>query len=133
MRSKALPLIATILLSGAAAPVVSAHMSRPVIKGVEVGYFGSATVTHRVAVFVYSNMAPRAGSRVTVCLEGKCERALGHKSPAPWYSATFSSRGLRMGDPVRFKVVAADAAGRSKVTVSRPLLCMHNNGSTPQN
>lgn len=132
MRAKLLPLLATALLCGAVVPSASARVSKPVINGEEVGYFGSATVTRQIDVFVYSNMSPRTGGHVTVCVSGKCERALGHRDPAPWYSASFSTRGLRMWDSVRFTVVESNAAGQAKVTVTRPLLCMHNNGSTPQ-
>lgn len=132
MRAKTLPLLVTVLLSAAVVPAASARMSAPVIKGEEVGYFGSALVAHRIDVFVYSNMSPRAGGQVTVCVGSKCERALGHREPAPWYSASFSTAGLRMGARVRFTVMESDTAGQAKVTVMRPLLCMHNNGSTPQ-
>ena len=132
MRAKSLPLLSTLLLCGAVASSAAARVSKPVIKGEEVGYFGSATVAHQIDVFVYSNMSPRAGGRVTVCINGTCERALGHREPAPWYSASFSTRGLRMGQAVRFTVKESDAAGQTKVTLTRPLLCMHNNGSTPQ-
>ena len=132
MRARTLPLLVTVLFSAAVVPAASARVSSPVIKGEEVGYFGSALVAHRIDVFVYSNVSPRVGGRVTVCLGGKCERAVGHGEPGPWYSASFSTAGLRMGDQVRFTVVESDAAGQAKVTVARPLLCMHNNGSTPQ-
>lgn len=133
MRAKRLPLIVTALLSVAVVPAAAAAaVPKPVIKGEEAGYFGSALVAHRIAVFVYSNMSPRVGGRVTVCVHGKCVRAIGHRDPAPWYSASFTTAGLRMGDSVRFTVIEQDAAGQAKVTVTRPLLCMHNNGSTPQ-
>ena len=133
MRAKTLLPLVTVLLCGALVPSASARVAKPVIKGEEVGYFGSATVAYQLDVFVYSNVSPRSGGHVTVCVNGKCERAFGHRRPAPWYSASFSTRGLRMGDAVRFTVMESDAAGQSKVTVTRPLLCMHNNGSTPQN
>lgn len=119
------------LVSAAVVPAAAAQVSKPVIKGEEVGYFGSAAVARQIDVFVYSNMSPRAGG-VTVCVEGRCERALGHREPAPWYAASFSTAGLRMGAAVRFTVIEKNAAGQAKVTVTRPLLCMHNNGSTPQ-
>ena len=110
----------------------SARVSKPLIKGEEVGYFGSALVARQIDVFVYSNLSPRVGARVTVCVNGRCERAFGHRRPAPWYSASFSTAGLRMGNAVRFTVMESDAARQAKVTVTRPLLCMHNDGSTPQ-
>lgn len=132
MRSKLLTALATVLLSSAAVPAALASGSKPVIKGEEAGYFGSATVTHRLSVFVYANLAPRAGMHVTVCVAGRCQRMVGHRNPAPWYSASFATRGLRMGASVRFTVVASSPAGHARVTVTRPLLCMHNNGSTPQ-
>lgn len=118
----------------AALPLASAgaRASKPVIKTEEVGYFGGATVTHQVSVFVYSNVGPRAGNRVTVCLGGTCKAAKGHNARLAWYSASFSTRGLHMGDPVKFTATAKDAAGQSKVSVTKPLLCMHNDGSTPQ-
>jgi hypothetical protein len=129
-------LIAVALMAAlppAAIPSASAaQLSRPRIKGDEVGYFGGATVTHQVSVFVYSNLGPHDGTVVTVCVEGHCKRARGHSRPAPWYSASFTTHGLRMGDPVKFTVTASDSAGRSKATMTRDLLCMHNDGSTPQ-
>lgn len=116
-----------------AAPVVSASVERPVIRGAEVGYFGSGTVAHRISVFVYSSLGPGAGERVTVCVRGVCRAARGHDGPTlAWYSASFSSRPLRMGDPVDYKVIARDADGQTSKTVTSNLLCMHNNGSTPQ-
>lgn len=132
MRAKALSLIAGVLLSAAAVPAATARVARPVIKGEEAGYFGSATLAHRIDVFVYSNVAPRAGAEVVVCVGGKCKRAVGHSRPAPWYSASFSTHGMPMGAPVHFSVRVSDAAGQAAVSVTRPLLCMHNNGSTPQ-
>jgi hypothetical protein len=120
------------LLPAALPSAPAARVSRPKIKGDEVGYFGSAAVTHRISVFVYSNLGPSDGTVVTVCIAGRCKRARGHSRPAPWYSASFTTRGLRMGDPVRFTVLASDSAGHSKVTVTKDLLCMHNDGSTPQ-
>jgi len=124
--------LAAFGLAAALPAVASAHSSKPVIKGVEVGYFGSATVTHSLSVFVYSNLGPSAGNRVTVCVRGVCKAARGHNARLDWYSASFSTRGLRMGQDVRFTAVASTAAGRDRVTVVKPLLCMHNNGSTPQ-
>lgn len=121
-----------ILLAAAVPSAALGGNGRPVIKGEEVGYFGSASVTYRMSVFVYSNLGPSAGNQVTVCLRGTCERARGHSARLNWYSATFSTRGMRMGDWVRFTVRAADGAGASQLTVTKPLLCMHNNGSTPQ-
>ncbi|MBV9803355.1 MAG: hypothetical protein JO130_09205, partial [Solirubrobacterales bacterium] len=109
-----------------------AHASRPVIKTEEVGYFGSAKVTREVSVFVYSNLGPRAGNHITVCLGGKCQAAVGHNGHLAWYSVSFTTRSLHMGDPVKFTATAKDSAGQSKVSVTEPLLCMHNNGSTPQ-
>jgi hypothetical protein len=109
-----------------------ASSSKPVIKTEEVGYYGGAKVTYTVSVFVYSNLGPRAGNHVTVCLGGTCKVAKGHNARLAWYSASFSTRGLHMGDPVRFSATAKDSAGSSRVSVTKPLLCMHNDGSTPQ-
>ena len=112
---------------------VLAHSSRrPVIKGAEVGYFGGATVTRTFSVFVYSNLGPKDGNRVTVCVSGVCKRARGHDARVAWYSATFSTPGLRMGDSVRYTATASDTAGHTSRTFNGGLLCMHNNGSTPQ-
>jgi hypothetical protein len=118
----------------AALPLATAgaRSAKPVIKTEEVGYFGSALVTNQVSVFVYSNKGPRAGNHVTVCLGGTCKKAKGHNARLAWYSASFSTRSLHMGDPVKFTATAKDAAGESKVSVTKPLLCMHNDGSTPQ-
>jgi hypothetical protein len=109
-----------------------ARSDKPVIKTEEVGYFGSAKVTHQVSVFVYSNLGPRAGNHVTVCLGGTCKAAQGHNARLAWYSASFSTRGLHMGDPVRFTAIAKSSAGQSRVSVTKPLLCMRGDGSTPQ-
>jgi hypothetical protein len=112
---------------------VLAHSSgKPMIKGAEVGYFGGATVTHTLSVFVYSNVGPKAGNRVTVCVSGVCKRARGHNAHVAWYSATFSTPGLRMGESVRYTATASDTAGQNSRTFNGGLLCIHNNGSTPQ-
>ena len=120
--------VAALALPGAA----SAHTPGPRIKGVEVGYFGSATITYSLSVFVYSNLGPAAGNHVRICVRGTCKTARGHNAKLDWYSASFSTRGLRMGESVRFGVVASDGAGTTRATVTKPLLCMHNNGSIPQ-
>jgi hypothetical protein len=126
-------LLAILLAALAAGPAVAtAPAGKPRIKATEVGYFGSATVTRHVSVFVYSNVGPSAGARVTVCLGGVCKRARGHDARLAWYRADFRTRGLQMGDRVHFSATAADAAGRSHVSVTHDLLCMHNNGSVPQ-
>jgi hypothetical protein len=132
MRIKHTLLLLPILIAGALPATSAASTSRPVIKGVEVGYFGSATITYQMSVFVYSNLGPRAGNHVTVCVRGTCKQAQGHNAKLDWYSASFSTRGLRMGESVRFSVKAADSAGTARVAVMKPLLCMHNNGSIPQ-
>lgn len=132
MKTKALPLLLSALFVVIAAPPASARVGKPVIKGEEVGYFGSATLTRQLDVFVYSNLGPRSGTHVSVCVQGHCQRAVGHTAKLAWYSAAFRTRGLRMGDPVKFTVVASNASGSATVTVTRGLLCMHNNGSTPQ-
>jgi hypothetical protein len=72
-----------------------------------------------------------------VCLkDGRCKKAVGHHAPAhstlAWYSATFSTPMLTMQDHLTFTAVAADAAGRSTVTVTKPVLCIKGAGSTPQ-
>jgi hypothetical protein len=122
-----------LLLSAAVPGVALAGATPHLIQDEEVGYFGSATVTHTVAVFVYSNLGPAAGNRVTVCVAGRCERAHGHNARLAWYSATFRTRhGFHMGDPVTFAIHASDGSSQDSVKVSRELLCMHNDGSTPQ-
>lgn len=119
------------LVATTALPAAAAARSN-LIKGEEVGYFGGATVTHTVDVFVYSNLGPAAGNHVAVCLAGRCERARGHDASLAWYSASFRTRGYRMGDQVTFTVTASDGTRRARIQVTRSLLCMHNNGSTPQ-
>ncbi|HET6864956.1 MAG TPA: hypothetical protein VFH80_03500 [Solirubrobacteraceae bacterium] len=109
-----------------------ARSDKPVIKTEEVGYYGGAKVTHHVNVYVYSNLGPSAGNHVTVCLGGTCKTAKGHNARLAWYSVSFSTRGLHMGDPVKFTATAKNSAGQSRVSVIKPLLCMHNDGSTPQ-
>ena len=134
MLTKRLLTAAVAVLMSLAIPAASAATThKPVIKGTEAGYFGSATVTHRISVFVYLTKGPRAGNRVTVCLGHVCKRAHGHNAKLAWYSASFKVRhGYRMWDPVRVTVTASNAAGSTRTTVSDSLLCMHNNGSTPQ-
>lgn len=138
MRTKTLAvLVAGLLITAAAVPLVAAGSTsnqkhKPAIKTEEVGYFGNGVVAHQVSVFVYSNLGPSAGNRVTVCLAGKCEAARGHNGKLAWYSASFKTDPLHMGDSVRFTAIASDAAGHARVTVTKGLLCMHNNGSTPQ-
>jgi hypothetical protein len=132
MRRKISTALLLALLLAAVPAAVSARTSKPVIKGEEAGYFGGATVTHQFSVFVYSNLGPNAGNQVRVCVQGTCKSARGHSARLAWYSASFTTRGLRMGDPVKFSVDASTSAGSAHVTVTKPLLCMHNNGSTPQ-
>jgi hypothetical protein len=121
-----------VLLAGIPSPV-GARPVKPVIKSAEVGYFGSAVVTHQFSVFVYLTQGPSAGNRVTVCVSGVCERAHGHNARLAWYSASFKVRpGFHMGDLVKFSAVASNSAGSSRISVADPLLCMHNDGSTPQ-
>ena len=127
-------LLAAIAVLAATATLPAAAIGRAdsLIKGEEVGYFGGATVTHTVDIFVYSNLGPAAGNHVTVCLGGRCERAQGHNARLAWYSASFRTRGYRMGDHVTFTVMSSDGPRRVRVQVTHSLLCMHNNGSTPQ-
>jgi hypothetical protein len=139
MRTKALAvLVVGLLIAAAAVPLVAAgstsskQKQAPAIKTEEIGYFGNGVVAHQVSVFVYSNLGPSAGNHVTVCLAGKCEAARGHNAKLAWYSASFKTAPLHMGDSVRFTAIASDAAGRARVTVTKGLLCMHNSGSTPQ-
>jgi len=113
-------------------PAAAVGRSNSLIKGEEVGYFGGATVTHTVDVFVYSDLGPAAGNHVTVCLAGRCQPARGHSASLAWYSASFRTRGYRMGDRVTFTVRASDGPRHVRVQVTHGLLCMHNNGSTPQ-
>jgi hypothetical protein len=121
-----------VLAATAALPAGAATRSDSLITAEEVGYFGGATVTHTVDVFVYSNFGPAAGNRVTVCLAGRCEPARGHNAGLAWYSASFRTRGYRMGDQVTFTVMASDGPRHLRVRVTHGLLCMHSNGSTPQ-
>ena len=125
-------LVAGFVVALALPTAASAHTTKPAIRGEEVGYFGGATVTYTMSVFVYSNLGPRAGNHVTVCVHGTCKAARGHNARLDWYSASFSTRGLRMGQSVRLTVRASTSAGSTRATVTKPLLCMHNNGSTPQ-
>src|SRR5947209_17164720 len=123
MRLKNMLVLGAFVLAAAPPAATAAGVSKPVIKGEEVGYFGSATVTYRMSVFVYSNLGPRAGNRVTVCANGTCEAARGHNARLDWYSASFTTHGLRMGQSVRFSVRASTAAGSAHLTVTKPLLC----------
>jgi hypothetical protein len=116
-----------------ATATAAAQSSKPVIKGAEVGYFGGALVTHQLSVFVYLAGGPSAGNHVTVCLGRVCKQAHGHNAKLAWYSASFKvRRGLHMGDSVTFAAVASNGTRRERIKVTGPLLCMHNDGSTPQ-
>lgn len=119
-------------LAAAGPAALAAGTRKPEIVGTEVGYFGSSTVAHRVSVFVYSDLGPSAGNRVTVCLHGVCKAAKGHDGATAWYSASFNTHGMQMGERVRYTAIASDVAGRAELTTTSGLLCMHNNGSTPQ-
>ncbi len=137
MRTKISLVVSAVLFAGAIPTALAAQRSKPVakkpiIRGEEVGYFGSALVAHRIWVFAYSNLGPSAGNTVIVCFKGRCEKARGHNASTAWYAASFKVPGLRMGDPVTFTVGASTSSGRAKVKVTKGLLCMHNNGSTPQ-
>ena len=133
MKSKRTTAVLLAALATVALPANAAtRAAKPRIMGTEVGYFGGAVVTHQVSVFVYAKPGPRSGNRVTVCLGGVCERARGHNARTAWYTASFDTRALRMGDPVGYTVIASDSGGRAKITVTTDLLCMHNDGSTPQ-
>ncbi len=106
--------------------------SKPKIKAEEAGYFGNALTTHTVSVFIYSNLGPRAGVHVTVCLRGNtCKPAEGHNAKLAWYRADFKTPLMSMSNRVTFTAYASDAAGRTRVTATKPVLCIHNNGSTP--
>ena len=133
MLRKQLFLVALAALVVVVLPAVtSARTARPVIKYNEVGYFGSANVAHEISVFVYSRQSPSSGNHVTVCYRGQCEAATGHNASLSWFQASFSSPPLRMGAPVKYTIIARNSGGQVKRTITKGLLCMHNNGSTPQ-
>jgi hypothetical protein len=134
MLVKRLLVVVVAALLTAAIPAASAATThKPVIKGTEVGYFGSATVTHNISVFVYLTKGPRAGNHVKVCLGHVCKRARGHDAKLAWYSVSFKVKhGYRMWDPVRFTVTASNAVGSTRERVKDSLLCLRNDGSTPQ-
>jgi hypothetical protein len=115
----------------AATAAQAARPTKPAIKAVEVGYFGNANVAHTIVVFVYTRSQPNR-TRVTVCHNGVCERAHGHSAKVAWYSASFKTSPLPMGAPVTFSAVASNSMGKARTRVTQGLLCMHNNGSTPQ-
>jgi hypothetical protein len=109
------------------------HVAKPSIKGGEAGYFGNALTTQTVSVIVYTNLQPGAGHKVSVCLRGNtCKRAVGHSAKVAWYRADFKTPTLTMSDSVTFTAYASNAAGRTKVTVTKPVLCIKDDGSTPQ-
>jgi hypothetical protein len=109
------------------------HRAKPKIKNEEAGYFGSALTTRTVSVIVYTNLGPRAGVHVTVCMRGNaCKKAVGHNAKLAWYRADFNTPQMTMSDHVTFTAYARNAAGRTKVTATKPVLCIKNDGSTPQ-
>jgi hypothetical protein len=132
-RTAAALALPAVLLAGAVIPAAAtAARSKPLIKAEEVGYFGNGDSTRTVTVFVYSNLGPSAGNRVRVCVKGTCKRARGPNARLAWYDATFVTRRVDMGAPLRFTIVASDSAGKSTVTVTQQILCIHNNGHTPE-
>jgi hypothetical protein len=132
MLRRQLFLIATVGVLLVAIPAAtSARATRPRINYNEVGYFGNANVAHEISVFVYSHQGPGV-DHVTVCYRGHCEAAVGHNASLSWYQASFSSPPLRMGHPVTYTIIARNSAGKTRRTVTKGLLCMHNDGSTPQ-
>ena len=131
LRSKIATAVSALVLVGALA-VPAADASPSLIKGEEAGFFGGGNTTHTVDVFVYSDLGPAAGNHVTVCLAGRCVQARGHNARLAWYSASFRTREYTMGEGIAFTVRASDGARQANVRVTRPVLCMHNNGSTPQ-
>jgi hypothetical protein len=120
-----------VLVAAALPAATAARATKPTIKTDEVGYFGASVVTNRIDIFVYSRFGPRTGTHVTVCVKGVCEKARGHNGRLAWYSASFKSRTLKMWDPVTFTAIASNSAGRTRRTVTKELLCIHNSGSTP--
>lgn len=132
LRTKLSIAISAVALVGAMPAAAGAASSHSLIKGEEAGFFGGGMTTHTVDVFVYSDFGPAAGNHVTVCLAGKCVRAQGHNARLAWYSASFRTRQYTMGEGIAFTVRASDGAREATVRVTRPVLCMHNNGSTPQ-
>lgn len=125
-------LVAVVLVATASSGSAKAK-TKPRINADEAGYFGNGLKTRRVSVFVYSNFGPRAGNRVTVCLRGyTCKPAVGHDAKLAWYRADFNTPTMTMADRVTFTAYASDEAGRTKVTATKPILCIHNDGSTPE-
>ena len=130
LRTKLIGAIAVLMLA-ATLPASAAGRSS-LIKGAEAGFFGGGNYTHTVDVFVYSDFGPAAGNHITVCLAGRCERAHGHNARLAWYSASFRTKLYAMGQRVSFTVRATDGAQQQSVRLTRGVLCMHNDGSTPQ-
>jgi hypothetical protein len=129
----ALELIVVPLAFASSPALHRAHKAKPTIKAEEAGYFGSALTTRTVSVIVYTNRGPRAGVHVTVCMRGNtCKKAIGHNAKLAWYRADFNTRQMTMSDHVTFTAYASNAAGRTKVTATKPVLCIKNDGSTPQ-
>lgn len=130
--------LSVLVLAAVPVAAASSHHAapKPKIKTEEVGYFGSGLSTRQVIVIVYA-VGPRARDQVTICLkDGRCKTARGHHAPAhstlAWYTATFSTGLKTMQDRVTFTATATDAAGRARVTATKPVLCIKNDGSTPQ-
>ena len=109
------------------------HVAKPTIKGAEAGYFGNALSTRTVSVIVYTTLAPRAGNRVSVCLKGNtCKKAVGHDAKVAWYRADFNTPTLTMSSTVTFTAYASNSAGRTITKMTKPVLCIKDDGSTPQ-
>jgi hypothetical protein len=137
MAAVALAVVALIVVPLAAA---SSHgnkparqVAKPKIKGEEAGYFGNALSTRTVSVIVYTDLQPGAGHKVSVCLKGNtCKRAVGHSAKVAWYRADFNTPTKTMSDSVTFTAYASNSAGRTTVRATKPVLCIKNDGSTPQ-
>jgi hypothetical protein len=110
----------------------SAQTAEPSIKADEVGFFGPLASTKKVSVIVYSRTQPNAGTRVTVCFKGVCKKATGHRGSVAWYLAAFPTKTTPMWAPITYSVVLKNKTGRATTKVTRELLCIKNDGSSPE-
>src|ERR1700753_3297489 len=109
------------------------HLAKPKINGAEAGYFGNALTTKTVSVIVYTNLQPGAGHKVRGGRRGNtCKKAVGHSAKVAWYRADFNTPTLTMSDSVTFTAYASNAAGRTAAKMTKPVLCIKDDGSTPQ-
>jgi hypothetical protein len=132
IRRRIFLLVLAAFVVAAIPAATAAQTSEPTIRADEVGYFGNLLSTRQFDVFVYSRSQPRAGTHVTICVTGVCKKAKGHNGALAWYMASFTTKKIPMWAPITYSAVMSNKTGRTSTKVTRELLCIHNDGTTPE-